>query len=82
MYTIFEFTDVHIYTLVLWQWGQNLKNAAAKLCKHGVDVWDVGGIVEGVDAQGEQRFASIEINFLGWVLTIVYTGGDASIRVI
>jgi uncharacterized protein len=64
--------------------------AAANLRKHGVDFRDVVGVFEDLyaltrddpDAQGEQRFVSIGMDFLGRVLTIMYTHRDLSIRLI
>jgi uncharacterized protein len=64
--------------------------AAANLRKHGVDFRDVVGMFEDPyaltrddpDARGEQRFVSVGMDFLGRVLTIVYTHRDVNIRLI
>jgi len=66
------------------------EKAAANLRKHGVEFVDAMGVFEDPyaltredpDAQGEQRFVSVGMDFLGRVLTVVYTHWDVSIRLI
>lgn len=64
--------------------------AAVNLRKHGVDFADAVGVFEDLyalqredpDAQGEQRFIVVGMDFLGRVLTCVYTYRDTRIRLI
>jgi uncharacterized protein len=66
------------------------EKAAANLRKHGVDFRDVMGVFddpyaltrEDPDAHGEQRFVSIGMDFLGRVVTVVYTHREVRIRLI
>jgi uncharacterized DUF497 family protein len=64
--------------------------AATNLRKHGVDFADAVGVFEDEyalsredpDAHGEPRFVIIGIDFLGRMLTCVYTYRGARIRLI
>jgi hypothetical protein len=64
--------------------------AAANFRKHGVEFVDTVGVFEDSyaltredpDAQGEQWFVSVGMDFLGRVLTVVYTHRGVSIRLI
>jgi uncharacterized protein len=66
------------------------EKAAANLRKHGIDFADAAGVFEDLyaltredpDARGEQRFVSVGMDFLGRVLTIVYTYRGFSARLI
>jgi uncharacterized DUF497 family protein len=70
------------------QWDP--QKAMANLSKHRVDFADVVGVFddpyaltrEDPDAQNEQRFVSVGMDFLGRVLTVVYTHRGDSIRLI
>jgi len=71
-----------------YQWDP--KKAASNLKKHGIDFADAVGVfeddwamtIEEQDVEGEQRFVSIGMDFLGRVLTMVYTYRDSDIRLI
>jgi uncharacterized DUF497 family protein len=71
---------------ILW----DPEKAAANLRKHGVDFADAAGVFEDLsaltredpDVEGEQRFVSVGLDFLGRVLTIVYTYRGVSARLI
>jgi uncharacterized protein len=62
--------------------------AVANLRKHGVDFADAVGVFEDEyalrredpDAQGEQRFVTIGMDFLGRVVVVVYTYRGERIR--
>jgi uncharacterized DUF497 family protein len=62
--------------------------AVANLRKHGVDFADAVGVFEDEyalrredpDAQGEQRFVTIGMDFLGRVVVVVYTYRGKRIR--
>jgi uncharacterized DUF497 family protein len=66
------------------------EKAAANLRQHGVDFADAVGVFEDPyaltredpDAQGEQRFVSVGLDFLGRVLTMVYTHRGVRTRLI
>jgi uncharacterized DUF497 family protein len=66
------------------------EKAATNLQKHGIDFADAVGVFEDLyaltredpDAQGEQRLVSVGMDFLGRVLTIVYTHRGVRTRLI
>ncbi len=71
-----------------YQWDAN--KAAANLVKHGVDLADAVGVFEDEwaltikeqDVEGEQRFVTMGMDFLGRVLVVVYTYRGNTIRLI
>ena len=71
-----------------FQWDK--KKAADNLRKHGVDFADAVGIFEDVYAltlreevhQSEARYVTTGIDFLGRVVTVVYTFRDDDYRII
>jgi len=62
-----------------YQWNPN--KAASYLKKYGIEFADVVGIfeddwaltIEEQHVEGEQRFASIGLDFLGRLIVVVYT---------
>lgn len=68
----------------------NPKKAASNLEKHGVDFADAVGVFEDEWAltlkeeyvEGEQRFVTVGMDFLGRVLVVVYTYRGDDIRLI
>jgi uncharacterized protein len=66
------------------------EKAVANRRKHGIDFADAAGLFEDrfaltredPDTEGEQRFVSVGLDFLGRVLTIVYTHRGVSTRLI
>jgi uncharacterized protein len=80
---------IYMYTRSLdVEWDP--EKAAANLCTHGVDFADAVGAFEDVhalsredpQAHGEQRFVTVGMDFLGRVLTIVYTYREDRIHLI
>jgi uncharacterized DUF497 family protein len=71
-----------------FQWDQ--KKAASNLRKHSVDFADAVGIFEDIHAltlreeihPSESRYVSTGIDFLGRVVTVVYTFRDDDYRII
>ena len=71
-----------------FQWDK--KKAANNLRKHGVDFADAVGIFEDVYAltlreeihSSESRYVSIGLDFMGRVVTVVYTFRDDDYRII
>jgi uncharacterized DUF497 family protein len=71
-----------------YQWDP--KKAAVNLEKHGVDFADAVGVFEDEWAltikeeyiEGEQRFVTMAMDFLGRVLVVVYTYRNDDIRLI
>ncbi len=71
-----------------YQWDP--KKAEANLNKHGIDFADAVGVfedslaltIEDKRAQGERRFITVGIDFLGRILTVVYTYRGNNIRLI
>jgi uncharacterized DUF497 family protein len=71
-----------------YQWDP--KKAAVNLEKHGVDFADAVGVFEDEWAltikeeyiEGEQRFVTMGMDFLGRVLVVVYTYRHDDIRLI
>jgi len=71
-----------------YQWDP--KKAVSNLKNHGIDFADAVGVfeddwamtIEEQDVEGEQRFVSIGMDFLGRVLTVVYTYRNSDIRLI
>ena len=71
-----------------YQW--NPEKAASNLGKHGIDFADAVGVLEDEWAltikeeyvEGEQRFATLGIDFLERVLVVVYTYRGGTIRLI
>jgi len=71
-----------------YQWHP--EKAASNLGKHGVDFADAVGVFEDEWAltikeeyvRGEQRFATLGMDFLGRVLVVVYTFRGGEIRLI
>ena len=71
-----------------YQWDP--KKAASNLEKHGVDLADAVGVFEDEWAltleeeyvEGEQRFVTMGMDFLGRVLVVVYTYRSEAIRLI
>lgn len=64
--------------------------ATSNIEKHGVDFADAVGALEDPqaitredpDAEGEQRFITIGLDFLGRLIVVVYTYRDDDIRLI
>jgi len=58
--------------------------------EHGIDFADAAGVFEDVraitiednDAEGEQRFVTLGMDFLGRLLVVVYTYRGDAIRII
>ncbi len=71
-----------------YQWDP--KKAASNLEKHGVDFADAVGVFEDEwaltvkeeEVEGEQRFATLGMDFLERTLVVVYTYRDDMIRLI
>lgn len=71
-----------------YQWDP--KKAASNLRKHGVEFADAIGIfeddwaltIEEQHIEGEQRFVSIGLDFLGRLIVVVYTYRNDDIRII
>lgn len=71
-----------------YQWQPD--KAAANLKKHSIDFADAVGVFEDEWAltvkeelvKGEQRFATLGIDFLGRIIVVVYTYRDDDIRLI
>ena len=71
-----------------YQWDP--KKAVSNLKNHGIDFADAVGVfeddwtltIEEQEVEGEQRFVSIGMDFLGRVLTVVYTYRNSDIRLI
>ena len=71
-----------------YQWDP--EKAASNLGKHGVDFADAVGVFEDEWAltikeeyvEGEQRFATLGIDFLERVLVVIYTYRGGTIRLI
>ena len=75
--------------MVIFEWDS--RKAVANIKKHGVDFADAVGIFEDVraiviedaDAEGEQRFCSIGLDFTMKLLVVVYTyRHEETIRII
>ena len=71
-----------------YQWDP--KKAEINYNKHGVDFADAVGVLEDEwsltikeqIAEGEQRFMTIGVDFLGYVIVVVYTYRGEDIRLI
>ena len=71
-----------------YQWDAN--KAKSNIIKHRIDFADAVGVFEDEMAltlreqnvDGEQRFVSLGIDFLGRVLVVVYTYRDDDLRII
>ena len=71
-----------------YQWDPN--KAVSNLRKHGIDFADAVGIfeddwaltIEEQHVEGEQRFVSIGMDFLGRLIVVVYTYRNDDIRLI
>jgi len=71
-----------------YQWDP--KKATSNLRKHGIEFADAVGIFEDDWAltikeqhvEGEQRFVSIGLDFLGRLIVVVYTYRNDNIRII
>jgi len=71
-----------------YQWDPN--KAASNLRKHGIDFADAVGIFEDdwaltikeQNAKNEQRFISVGTDYLGRLITVVYTYRGLDIRLI
>jgi len=71
-----------------YQWDP--KKATSNLRKHGIEFADAVGIFEDdwaltikeQDVEGEQRFVSIGLDFLGRLIVVVYTYRNDDIRII
>ena len=77
-----------IYSPMSYQWDS--EKAASNLKKHGIDFADAVGVLEDEWAltmksqyiKGEQRFATVGVDFFGRVLVVVYTYRNDDIRII
>ncbi len=71
-----------------YQWDP--KKATSNLRKHGIEFADAVGVfeddwaltIEEQDVEGEQRFVSIGLDFLGCLIVVVYTYRNDDIRII
>jgi len=71
-----------------YQWHP--AKATANVKKHGIEFADAVGVfedpgaitIEDSDAEGEQRFLSIGLDFLGRLIVVAYTYRGDDIRVI
>jgi uncharacterized DUF497 family protein len=75
-------------TAMRYEWDKN--KARLNLEKHGVHFADAVGVFEDtaalsredMDAQAEHRFLAVGSDFLGRILTVVYTYRQDAIRII
>lgn len=71
-----------------YQWDP--EKARANVNKHGVEFADAVGVfddpeaitLEDPDAEGEQRFVSIGLDFLGRIIVVAYTYRGEDLRLI
>ena len=71
-----------------YQW--DLKKADINKQKHGIDFADAVGVFEDEWSltikqeiiRGEQRFATVGVDFLGRIIVVIYTYRDNNIRLI